>query len=328
MDGLRFYHGEPKLSKSYNLNFVGDWGGANFHRIFSWLTQEFCDRACPRSSTCIHSLRDGGMDAFDRLREGSADVIIATPARLLKQALSGDGIFKTPMPYLRGLSVLPQRDRMVLAIHPKYGIRSFADLLRQKPPIRLATSTNDGTNFIGHVANVYLEAHGITEAVLKSWGGALVTAHRPEQCTALIENGEADALLQEAIMTPWWRDLIETERLVPLPSESMALQEIEARTGLRPSHLPSGFWNNLHDDLPAADFSDFVVMVRDDMPIEVAYVLTWCLVETRGKLEAQYAHFPPERSPLSYPLVPHDMAKTSVPLHPGASQYFSEAGYL
>ena len=64
------------------------------------------------------------------------------------------------------------------------------------------------------------------------------------------------------------------------------------------------------------------------MPEDVAYLLTWCLVETRAAIERQYRHLAPARSPLSYPLVPERMAACSVPLHPAARRYYADAGIV
>ena len=329
IDGLEVDEdGLPLLSRSYTLRFIGDWGGANFHRICSWLTQEFCDRAGPQSRTSIWSLRDGGLDGIMQVEQGEAHLAIATPAVLMKRVLNGQPPFTKPMLRLRALGVLPQNDRMVLAVHPKYNIETFEDLRRQKPALRIASSINDGTNFIGFVADQFMNAHGISESTLESWGGRYCRAQRPEQCIALVENGEADALLQEAIMTPWWRGLIETNSIVPLPAETEALATLESSIGLRPNSLPGGFWVNILHELPALDFSDFVIFVRDDLPNEVAYMLAWCLVETRHLIEAQYKHLPPSKSPLTYPLEPRKMVQTPVPLHDGAREYYSKAGYL
>lgn len=326
MDGLQFdERGEPRISRSCTLQLVGDWGGANFHRICSWLSQEFCDRAGPGSRTAIWSLRDGGMDALNQLKDGAVDMIISTPAGVLSKALTGEGPFKTAMPGLRAIGTLPQNDRMVLALPSSYNIHTFEELRQQKPALRLATSTNDGTNMIGYAANEFLNAHGVSKATIESWGGKVLTRHRPEQCVALVEGGEADALLQEAIMTPWWRGLVESNRLTPLPAELPVLKNLQQSLGLGINPLPAGFWSNLSNDLPAMDFSDFVLLVRDDMPKEVAYLLTWCLVETRHLLEGQYKHIKLERSPLTYPLDPKKMAQTPVPLHDGAKEYYSKA---
>ena len=87
-------------------------------------------------------------------------------------------------------------------------------------------------------------------------------------------------------------------------------------------------WGGLDAPLETLDFSDFLVMVRADMPEDVAYLITWCMGETRAVLEAQYRHIPPERSPVSYPLDPAKMARTPIPLHPGAARYYGEHGHL
>lgn len=299
--------------------------GANFHRICAWLSQEFCDRAGPGSRTATWTMRDGGMDSFKQLNEGAVDLAISTPAGLMGKALTGEGPFKTAMPHLRAIGTLPQNDRMVFALAPSYNIKTFEDLRKEKPALRLATSSNDGTNFIGYVANEFLDAHEISKSTIESWGGKILTRHRPEHCVGLVEAGEADALLQEAIMTPWWRNLVESNKLAPLPAETQALESLQKSLNLGSNHLPIGWWNNLNERLPALDFSDFVIFVRDDMPKEVAYLLTWCLVETRHLLEGQYKHMKPETSPLTYPLDPTKMAITPVPLHDGAREYYSTA---
>jgi TRAP-type uncharacterized transport system substrate-binding protein len=90
--------------------------------------------------------------------------------------------------------------------------------------------------------------------------------------------------------------------------------------------IPAGFLPGCGEALPALDFSDFVVLVRSDMAVDVAHLITWCLVETREAIERQYRHIPADRSPLTYPLDPIRMSRVPIPLHPGASEYFRQAG--
>ena len=322
---------EPHLERSLSLSFIGDWGGANFHRILSHLTQEFCDRAGPETRIGIFNIRHGGTEALSSIHDGSADLCLATPAGIIaKSALTGSmsELFPSPMPDLRALAILPQNDRMVLAIDPKFGINSFAELRAKKPALRIATSAHDGTSFIGYVASRYMAAHGIDEATLRSWGGEYVTGPRPEQSLFLARDGEVDAVLQEAIMTGWWIDVVEGRGWVPLPAEGQVLEILEGELGLGSNELPKGYWTSLEHPLPALDFSDFLVLVRADMPEDVAHLLAWCLVETREGLEAQYCHLSQRRSPLSYPLAPEKMARTGVPLHEGARTFYEEKGYL
>jgi TRAP-type uncharacterized transport system substrate-binding protein len=121
---------------------------------------------------------------------------------------------------------------------------------------------------------------------------------------------------------------MEKRGLVPIPAEVNVLQKLTDKLGLGQGFLPVGYWKSLHADLQTLDFSDFVVFVRDDFTEGVAHILTWCFVETRATIEKQYHHLPPERSPLTYPLVPQKMARTPFPLHPGGKRYYVEAGYL
>lgn len=321
-------NGEPRLSRSYTLNFIGDWGQANFHRICSWLTQEFCDRAGPESRTAIWSIRAGGIEALSLVHSGEAQLALVTPAALMKKALTGEAPFKTSLPNLRALAVLPQNDKLVLAIDPRFGIKTFEELRAKKPALRIAASTDDGTNFIGYVTRKFMEAHGVSETELRSWGGNYVTAQRPDPCLQLVSEGKVDAVIQEAIMTPWWSTIVESNKVRPLPAEAVALERLEKELGMGTNPVDEGFWNNLETQLPALDFADFLVVVRDDLPEEVAYLLTWCLVERRERIEAQYKHIPAHKSPLSYPLEPRKMAKPSLPLHPGAERYYREYGHL
>ncbi|KAH6667423.1 hypothetical protein B0J14DRAFT_602223 [Halenospora varia] len=321
---------EPRISRSVTLNFIGDWGQANFHRICSWITQEFCDRAGPRSRVGIWNVRGGGIEALHQVHDGEAQLCIATPAKLMKSALSGEGIFAAsgPMPGLRCLATLPQRDRMMLAIDPKFGIRTFEELRQAKPSLRIATSSDDGTNFIGHVAMQMMAAHGIDQKTLESWGGSYVFTTRPEQAIANAADGKADAVLQEAIMTPWWAAVMEQRKFVPIPAEPEAVARLSDQPGFEPTSIRAGFWKGHDEEISVMDFSDFIVVVRDDMPEDIAFLLTWCIVETRKQIERQYAHLDPERSPLSYPLDPKKMAKTPLPLHPGAERYYNGAGHI
>jgi TRAP-type uncharacterized transport system substrate-binding protein len=217
---------------------------------------------------------------------------------------------------------------MMFAVKPSLGVRSFADIRERKLPLRIAVSTDDGTSLIGYVSARILEAHGLDESTVQSWGGSWVKACRPDQVIALVKAGQADAVMQEAIMTPWWSELIESQVLVSVPVEDAPMHKLASPIGFRMTAVKANFWNTLAEDIPCVDFSDFVVLVRADMPDDVAHLLTWCLIETREVIEAQYRHIPPERSRLTYPLEPAKMARSTLPLHPAAEKFYRERGFF
>ena len=320
----------PTIDRSITLDLIGDWGQATFHKILGWLSQEFCDRAGPRSRTRIWTICGGGSEAVPMVHNGEADLCVVTPNQLMPGALSGQGIFAQygPMPHLKALAVLPQRDRMILAVHPSLGVQSFEDIRQKSPKLEIATSKDDGTSFIGYVATQLLAAHGITAEALQEVGGRFLQFTRPHECLAAALDGRANAVIQEAIMLSEWNELIEKRGWAPIPVESRALQSLSDMPGYQGATLAPYFWSTRSDEIQALDFSDFLLVVREDMPHDVAELLTWSLVHTRANLERQFKHIPPEKCALTYPLDPVQMAKTSLDLHPAAKKVYEAIGAL
>ena len=194
----------PSLPYPVTLHFRGDWGLANFHRILSWLCHTFCERA-PGSRVAIWN-GVGGVDNVAAVADGHVHLAITTPAGYVASALTGEGLFTgRPAPGLRALAVLPQDDAMIFAVAKRYGARTLAELRDRKPPLRIAVPPDDGDALVGHVGQRILEACGLDRRTVEGWGGAYVeTKVRPGDCLALIINGEADAIVHEAMMIPAW----------------------------------------------------------------------------------------------------------------------------
>ena len=314
-----------RLNRSISLQFMGDWGQANLHRVCGWLAQEMGDRSGQHSRFAIWNGR-GGVDAVKAVGRGTVDVALATPAAFARMALDGRGPYTDePFPFLRALGIVPQLDRLVLAINSAENIRSFDDLRQRRSALRIATSPDDGVNHVGLAAHKILDLAGIT---IEGWGGRFLEAERPNTCLDLMTCGEANAVFHEAIMTPWWRELAEKRDVTLVPIESAVLDRLEGELGWPRATLPARYFRNLERPLETLDFSDFLLIVRADMPDDVAELLAFCIAETSKALESQYRHIPPERSPVTYPLTPAGMAKTAIPLHRAAARYYLSKGYI
>ncbi|KAF5025394.1 hypothetical protein F66182_2496 [Fusarium sp. NRRL 66182] len=326
--------GGPVLDRSYSLNVVGDWGEANFHRILCWITQEFADRAGPRTRTAIWSWRGGGMEGFQMVEDGEAHLAIATPANLMSSALTGEGIFNgRKYSHLRALATLPQNDRIVLALDPSLGCKTFADIRAKKPKMKIVLPPDSLDSATGYVSNRYLEAHGISAADIIAWGGEIIAPRngRADQCLipAQDPNSGITAVIQEAIMTPWWDLIIDQRGFIPIPAEQKVLEQLhKTLPGLGPGTLPAGYWKSLKEELPTLTFNDFVMFVRDDLPDDVVYLITWLLDQTKWVINSQYQHIPQDKCPLGYPFEPEKMCITPLPLHPAAEKYWRESGAL
>jgi TRAP-type uncharacterized transport system substrate-binding protein len=316
---------EPRLKRSITLQVQGDWGQANLHRIWGWLSQEIVDRAGLFTRVGIWSGR-GGLDAVQAVGRGQVDVALAVPSAFVPMTLEGSGIAKgEAFPHLRALGTMPQTDRLVVAVRADHGVRSFEDFRRKAPKLAIAVSPDDGTNTVGYASQRLMEAAGLPRATIQSWGGTYIERERPNDCVALVRDGKADAVIHEAIMTQWWQDLASAVDMSFLPVEERVLATMQQAYRWPQASLPAGYLKGMNSELVTLDFSDFLMIAREDLPDDVAYLLAWCMCERREVLERFYRHIPPERSPVTYPLVPAKIAKTSIPLHPGALRYYQDA---
>ncbi|REE95662.1 TAXI family TRAP transporter solute-binding subunit [Thermomonospora umbrina] len=306
----------PSLGRSLTLHMLGDWGTANLHRVCGWLGQGLADRSGPHTRTPIWNGR-GYVDNVCAVGRGEVDLAMVTPAAFVVPALDGRGAYEgEAFPHLRAIGAVPHRDRMVVGVRRSLGISTFEELRAARPALRLATSFNDGVNHVGTAAHELLDRSGVD---VVGWGGVFVEDERPFESFDRVRNGEADAIVHEAIMLPHWQDI--GADLTFLPVERTVLDGLNADFGWPDATLPAGFFPD-SPELPTLDFSDFLIVVRTDLPDDVAYALAWLLGETRDLLERQYRHLPPERSPLTYPLDPPTMGRTPIPLHPGAAGYY------
>jgi TRAP-type uncharacterized transport system substrate-binding protein len=299
---------QPRLERPVTLAFRGDWGQANMHRICGWLAQEIGDRSPEGSQFAIWSGR-GGQDQVAALRSGQADIAIVTPAAAVP-LLKPDG--------LCALGVIGQRDRLVVAVDAALPVTTVADLAAVSGGVTVATSADDGINLIGLAAHKALRLAGVDTGRF-----SFRYDERPFPPIGWFADGEADVLIHEAIMTPHWQRIAAKRPVRYLPWGEDVLAGFAAE-GWPAATVEAGYLPGLEEDLRTLDFSDFVLLCPQALADDVAYLAVWCMVKTRRALEAQYAHLPPDHSPVSYPLVPADMARTPIPLHPAAARAYAD----
>jgi TRAP-type uncharacterized transport system substrate-binding protein len=307
---------EPKIGRPLVLHLRGDWGTANLHRICGWVAQELADRAGPGTRIATWNSR-GSADAVRAVGDGEVDIALTTPAAFATAALDGRGIYADgKFPQLRALGVLPQRDRLVVAVHRSLEITTFEELRARKPRLWLATSVHDGINHVGLAAHAILDRAGVDVA---GWGGCFLQDERPFESLGHVLTGQANAIIHEAVMLPHWQQFAPDYRFLAVEDEVLAA--LESDYGWPAATVADGYFPSA-GAFRTLDFSDFLMMTSSALDDDVAYAVAWILGETRHLLEAQYLHLPPERSPVTYPLDPTAMGRTPIPLHPGAARYY------
>ena len=317
------------MAPRLKLKMMGDWGVANFHVIVGWLAAHLRWRSGPGSEFIIYT-GTGYRDNIDAVATGLVDLAVTTPFDItLEWAREGKHFFEgTAYPHLRSLGYLPQNDRLVFAVRKDTGITSFQDLKVRHYPLRIATAFRDNLNLMSYAINHVLLAHGISPEDITVWGGKWLEHDYPRRSIPWVTQGEANALFNEAIMVPQWHELVEKVPIRFIPMEENALKELNSKFGFRPAILSKNHFK-LDQDIPCLDWSNWAVVVREDMPEDIAYRITAVMVEERGEMEARYRHLPIERSPMSYPIDPFTMWKgLGAPLHAGAERYYRENGYM
>ena len=319
---------EPKLDRDITVQMAGDWGIANLHRICGWLAAEMGFRSGRGSRFATWNGR-GGTDAFDAVLSGATDTSFFVPAPFAKTVVEGQGIYShNDIGRLRAIGTLPQDDRLVIAIQSRHGIKTLEDLRKKKPALIIALAFDDGENMVGFATNRVLEAAGIPRSELESWGCSFVEGEAPWDTIPHAIDGTANAVIFEAIMTPFWKELQEAHDMTFVPIDEDVLTALERDYFWPRGDVPQDRFKGLEGAFQTLDFSDFLLMCRDDLDDEIAYLMAWCACETTATIERQYAHMPPKDSPLTYPLDPKKICKTSIPLHPGAERYYRDAGLI
>jgi TRAP-type uncharacterized transport system substrate-binding protein len=319
---------EARIERPITLHLMGDWGIANLHRICGWISAELWRRSPPGSKFATWAGR-GGTDAIEAVLNGEVQIALFVPAGFARTVFEGKGICqRSDVTRLRALGTLPQDDRLVLAIDAHLGITSFAELRAKQPKLRLVTAPDDGVNMTGFAAHRLLEASGVPPRAIESWGGKMLFGEGPWDTIPLATHGEADAVLFEAVMTPFWKELCIARPVNFIPFEESALNALERAFGWRRATVSRDRFANLAAPFLALDFSDFLLFCRDDLPNDIAYTIAALLCETRDLIESQYRHISPQDSPVTYPLDPRKIATTSIPLASGALNYYGSHGLV
>jgi TRAP-type uncharacterized transport system substrate-binding protein len=244
----------------------------------------------------------------------------------LTLAYRGKGPFPKRLP-LRTIAVFPSYDVMGFAVHESTGITSLAQIKKERFPLRLSTGRVTPRALVASttmftVAAV-MRAAGFSLADIRNWGGKIHSTPRPSDPgrQAVIENGAVNAVFDEGIKS-WAQNALD-HGFRFLPVEGQVLQRLTAM-GYRPTVMPKSLFRGLRDDIPTIDFSGWPMLVRADMPDDVAYALCEA-IERRKDLMPTDNYEPLEIAQLC---ANDEEAPYDVPLHPGAARFYRERGYL
>jgi TRAP-type uncharacterized transport system substrate-binding protein len=268
-------------------------------------------------------------DSFRELKllaQGKVSVAWINPSASVTLAYKGTGPIGEPIP-LRTIAVFPSWDVMGFAVHESTGVTALEQIKKDRVPLKLSTGPagaremiESPVTFMVHSA---LKAAGFTVAELRKWGGKVQEVSRPSHPDrrAGIENGTINAVFDEGIKS--WGQTALDHGFRYLPIEGAVLRRLKAM-GYRPGVVPKTYFKGMKENIPTIDFSGWPMVVRADMPNDVAYALCEALEIRRKVIPTD--NFKPLR--ISQLCANDAEGPFDVPLHPGAKRFYRERGYL
>ena len=272
------------------------------------------------------SFATGSFREIKAVAEGRFSLAWVNPSVLLTMAYRGKGPFRKRLP-LRTLAVFPSYDVMAFAVHESTGITSLSQIKKERFPLKLSTRLVTPSalreNSTMFTVAAMMRAAGFTFADLRKWGGKIHLASRPSHPArrASIENGTVNAIFDEGIKS-WSRTALENGFRF-LPVEGAVLKSIVAM-GYRPTVMSKSRFPGMAEDITTIDFSGWPMIVRADMPDEVAYAICEA-IEKRKQVIPTDNYKPLDMAQLC---ANDEEAPYDVPLHPGAARFYREKGYL
>jgi len=245
---------------------------------------------------------------------------------MLTMAYRGKGPFGGRLP-LRTIAVFPSYDVIGLAVHESTGITSLPQVKKERFPLRLSTSRVTQNALKGNATmftvKAITEAAGFTLADIRRWGGKIYSLARPSDPArrSSIESATVNAVFDEGIKS--WGQTAVDHGFRYLPVEGTILKRLVAM-GYRPAVMAKSLFRGMPEDVRTVDFSGWPMVVRADMPDDVAYALCEA-IERRKELMPTDNYKPLDIAQLC---ADDGEAPYDVPLHPGAARFYRERGYL
>ncbi len=309
----------PAQAQSYNVTLSGASPGGLWSLLGAGVNAAVA--AQYPGSVVTYQTSGGGFANIKIVGAGEAEMGIAH-AQELRAAVDGTAPFSEPVKNLRAVALLynwaPYHLIITKDFADKYGLKSLADIKAKKVPLRVAI--NKRGNISGDVALGLLEAAGISEKDLETWGGKVVYAASREQADLML-NRRIDMISNSLFVRhSSIRKIDESLDIVLLDIPPDVIKTVNEKMNTLDFTIPAKSYKNQPDPVPTVTLSA-AVFVSDKMSDEDAYNLTKAVYANMDKIKGVHKAMGALTTDL--------MSSISViPLHPGAARYLKEAGHI
>lgn len=315
----------PALSDSMNLTLTGASPGGLWSRIGGGIDAAIA-KAHP-GSTVTYQTSSGGLANVPLVATGKVPMGIATDGDLAA-AKAGLPPFRSKIDNVRVLfraytsSARFQLTHLLLNpdFAKKHGVKSFADIVAKKVPVRVAI--NRRGNMDSDVSRALMEEMGASLKDIESWGGQVVYAASKEIVSLMADRRIDLANFGIAYNHPRVREIAKAVNPVLLPVPEAAATKVAGKFGGELCKVKDGEYKWSATGTNSVCVGALII-ASADMDDKTAYAITKALVEQIEEFKEKSHRL------IKKTASPQSLSTGSVfPFHPGSAKYLKEAGLM
>jgi len=314
--------GMPALSQAQqavNLKFASFRIGSG-HYIMAGVMSDIIKQHLPSGSTVDALPKSGGLGNPKLLAAGKAELGFTFPPTA-KWAWNGvNPPYETKIRNIRAIAGGLDSYWHLGAIKEGVAAKGWADVKAKKMGLRICTQSKGSLSEFA--ARQILGEYGISTNDLGAWGGDFLLKGFNEMVPGLKE-GAFDAFLMLATPNhPTWTELAISRPLNFVNLEESMISQLSSDYGFLRSIVPAGMFHGQKEDVVTVGFPTCLI-VREDIPADVVYIITKAIAENKDKIQAAYKAFQ-----VFDPKTAWNPEKLGgIPLHPGAERFYKERGW-
>jgi len=254
-------------------------------------------------------------NAFGRLIDTTPPTvpdISATNENNLMDAWNGVGPYaedKKKRQNYRVVASILSPQYLVIAVNRKSGITDLSQVKSRRNVWVVASQ-----------ADAVLAQYGITQEGLEANGGGFISGNASREMKAAATLWIGGAALANTYEQRMWYEISQMNDLLFLQMDEALIEKLAATGYYERTTMPFGYMRGMERPVATVKrVGGHLIYVRDEAPDDFAYTLAKALDENRALLREQV-------SPWYYDS--DTVAKSRLPLHPGAIAYYREQGYL
>jgi uncharacterized protein len=238
----------------------------------------------------------------------------AVAIQFLRNAYKGAGPYARDgaRPNLRLIANIQDPSYVLVAAKAETGITDLAQVKEKKWPVRIFTAGigADNTRILAHF--------GLSREVVEAAGGRVGNSADLRDNFDVVVGGAG--VMSTAPEWRVWTEICQKYDLKFIELPEVLLDQLAKEGEQERGTIPPGLYRGVDRAIPTCVRTGTVVYCRDNTPEDFVYMVAKALDEQQQLLQWSHLNF-------SYNV--HTVWKAGeVPLHPGATKYYKETGYM